>query len=385
MSGTLVASRLALVVLAAVFAAASAFSQSSPSIHFNGDADKPAFELRDWSGAADASTDRSTAMEWPKVFAVFVGQAAAGAEVPPLSGSYQLRDATLVFAPRYPLQPGLTYRAVFYSAATKDSVGEDLSAAFSIPKAEAGPETVVEQVYPSASTLPENLLKFYVHFSAPMSRGEAYRRIALLDSAGARIEFPFLELEQELWDFEGKRLTLLFDPGRVKRDLLPNLEVGSPLREGSSYTLVVDRGWPDARGRPLREDFRKPFTVRAPDHETPSEKTWQVTAPKAGSLDPLAVRFPEPMDQALLVRVIDIATPTGVKVAGSIEVDEQETRWRFRPDEPWKPGDYVIDAATILEDLAGNTLVRPFEVDVFEKVEERVERVSRTLRFTVAP
>jgi hypothetical protein len=171
----------------------------------------------------------------------------------------------------------------------------------------------------------------------------------------------------------------------VKRDLLPNLEVGSPLREGSSYTLVVDRGWPDAGGRPLREDFHKPFSVGAPDHETPSEKTWQVTAPKAGSLDPLVVRFPEPMDQALLVRVIDITTPTGVKVAGSIEVDEQETRWRFRPDEPWKPGDYVIDAATILEDLAGNTLVRPFEVDVFEKVEERVERVSRTLRFTVAP
>jgi hypothetical protein len=102
-------------------------------------------------------------------------------------------------------------------------------------------------------------------------------------------------------------------------------------------------------------------------------------------LEPLVVRFPEPMDQALLVRVIDITTPTGMKVAGSIEVDEQETRWRFRPEEPWKPGDYVIDAATILEDLAGNTLVRPFEVDVFEKVEERVERVSKTLRFAVAP
>jgi len=124
--------------------------------------------------------------------------------------------------------------------------------------------------------------------------------------------------------------------------------------------------------------------VGPPDHETPSETNWRIEAPKAGTRDPLTVRFPEPMDQALLVRVIDIKTPAGEKLAGSIEVDEHETRWQFRPEEPWKAGDYWIDAATLLEDLAGNSLVRTFEVDVFEKVEERVERVSKTLRFTVA-
>jgi hypothetical protein len=217
-----------------------------------------------------------------------------------------------------------------------------------------------------------------------MSRGEAYQRASLLDSTGARIDFPFLELDQELWDPEGRRLTLLFDPGRVKRDLLPNREVGSPLREGERYVLVVDGGWPDASGRPLAAEFRKLFEVGPPDHETPSETSWRIEAPTAGTRDPLAVRFPEPMDQALLVRVIEIKTPAGEKLSGSIEVDEQETRWRFRPEEPWKEGEYLIDAATLLEDLAGNSLVRPFEVDVFEKVEERVERVSKTLRFTVA-
>jgi hypothetical protein len=81
---------------------------------------------------------------------------------------------------------------------------------------------------------------------------------------------------------------------------------------------------------------------------------------------------------------MDVTTPEGKKIRGSILVDEQETRWRFRPDAPWQAGDYLIDAATVLEDLAGNTLVRPFEVDVFEKVQERVERVSRTVRFRVA-
>jgi hypothetical protein len=97
------------------------------------------------------------------------------------------------------------------------------------------------------------------------------------------------------------------------------------------------------------------------------------------------VRFPEPLDQALLARVIHVTTPAGERIAGSIEIDEQETRWQFRPTEAWKAGEYLLDVATLLEDLAGNSLERPFEVDVFEKVEERVERVSRTVRFRVAP
>jgi hypothetical protein len=378
-------SRSVLVSLAVfVSLSGAAFSQRSAAIHFNGDAAKPAFELRGWRDATTAESPNISAPEqWQRVFAVFVEQADAGSEVPPLSGTYDLRDATLIFVPRYPLQPGLSYRAVF-SGAEGATGGGGLVETFSIPKTDAGPQTFVEQVYPTANRLPENLLKLYIHFSAPMSRGEAYQRAALLNSMGTRIEFPFLELDQELWDPEGKRLTLLFDPGRVKRDLLPNREVGSPLVEGERYVLVVDGGWPDASGRLLTAEFRKSFEVGPPDHETPSEKSWRIEPPKAGTQERLTVRFPEPMDQALLVRVIEVKTPLGEKIAGSIEVDEQETRWRFRPAEPWKAGDYLIDAATLLEDLAGNSLARPFEVDVFEKVEERVERVSRTLRFNVA-
>jgi len=363
----------------------SGASQHAPSIHFNGNPARPAFEVRGWEGVAGVdSAAASTRERWQPVFAVFVSQPGASSEIPPLSGSYHLRDATLVFEPRYPLQPGLQYRAVFHPKGESTPPGEARTETFAIPKADAGPATFVEQVYPTTNRLPENQLKLYVHFSEPMSRGEAYRRVTLLDAAGKPIRLAFLELEQELWDPEGKRLTLLFDPGRVKRDLLPNREVGSPLREGERYTLAVDREWPDAGGRPLQKEFHKPFEVGPPDHDPPSEKTWHITPPKAGTMEPLAVGFPEPLDQALLARVIHVTTPAGEKIAGSIAIDKQETRWLFRPNQPWKAGDYFLDAATVLEDLAGNSLERPFEVDVFEKVEERVERVSRTVRFSVA-
>jgi hypothetical protein len=85
------------------------------------------------------------------------------------------------------------------------------------------------------------------------------------------------------------------------------------------------------------------------------------------------------------MRVMHVTTPAGEKIAGSIAIKEHETLWQFHPDAPWKAGPYFLDVATLLEDLAGNSLDRPFEVDVFEKVEERVERVSRTLRFDVTP
>ena len=106
------------------------------------------------------------------------------------------------------------------------------------------------KVYPSRDLLPENLLQFYIFFSAPMSRGEAYRRITLLDIAtGKIVDAPFLELDEELWSPDGTRFTLVFDPGRIKRGLKPREEVGPVLEAGKSYSLVIDRQWLDALGK----------------------------------------------------------------------------------------------------------------------------------------
>ena len=98
--------------------------------------------------------------------------------------------------------------------------------------------TRVAAVYPSRDFLPENLLHFYIHFSAPMSRGEAYQRIKLIDSTGKPVDAPFLELDEELWSPDGTRFTLIFDPGRIKRGLRPREEVGT----GAGVGQVVFTG-----------------------------------------------------------------------------------------------------------------------------------------------
>ena len=71
-----------------------------------------------------------------------------------------------------------------------------------------------------------------------MSFGDAYRHIRLLDEAGREVPRAFLQTAHELWDARRQRFTLILDPGRIKRGLRSNVEVGAPLREGGRYRLV---------------------------------------------------------------------------------------------------------------------------------------------------
>jgi hypothetical protein len=166
-----------------------------------------AFVVKDWPAPATPPPGG-----WLSVLQVYVGEG----DVPPLLGDYTVEHGTLKFRPRYPLSPGVRVRGSF-----KLRGKQVASAEFLIPKVDVTPSTQVLQVYPTSSLIPENQLKFYLVFSAPMSRGEAWRHMKLLDESGHPVDLPFLELDQETWDAEGRRLTVLFDPGRIKRGVLP--------------------------------------------------------------------------------------------------------------------------------------------------------------------
>jgi hypothetical protein len=334
-----------------------------PAIHF----DPPLFKVTGWGPA------RATAPEdWSSIFAVYAGEG----DLPPVLGSYHVAEGALIFQPRFPLRPGVKYRAVF------SAVKPEVTATFEIPAIRAVPSTRVEQLYPTTDAVPGNQLKFYITFTAPMQRGEAWRRIHLYDAAGKLVELPFLELQQELWDPEYKRLTVLFDPGRIKRGLLPLQETGPAIEEGKEYSFVVDPAWIDAKGAPLAQGFRKSFHVVPADRTPPDTKDWRVTAPLPGSVKSLVLDFPKPLDYALLLHLIDVVDSAGRPVAGSIAVERQEMRWAFKPASPWKAGEYQVVVDTSLEDLAGNRIGRPFDVDTFERVERPQKKVV-TLPFRV--
>jgi hypothetical protein len=296
-----------------------------------------------------------------------------------LLGRYRIENKTLIFAPQFPLQPGVSYRAI----AKIPGVTTPLFLFVRVPKPDMTPTTVVERVYPSSSVLPENQLKFYIHFSSPMARGSAYDHVSLVDASGKKIEKPFLELGEELWDPSGRRFTLFIDPGRIKRGLLSHHELGVALLEGKRYSLVVNKEWKDAAGRLLASDFRKTFTVGPADRQIIDLKSWTVRSPGAGTRNALTVVFPEPMDHAILERELDVVTAAGVVIKGGVSVGSGEKSWIFTPDAPWKPGSYSIRVGTALADLAGNMIDRPFEIDVFERVDNNLDRTTRSLEFKI--
>lgn len=313
------------------------------------------------------------------VFTVVNGKVAPTA----LLGDCEYEEGTLTFVPRYPLRPGLTYRAIL-RVPSVESGAVELRQDFTIP----APSTLAPRLtalYPTTEVVPENLLKFYLHFSAPMSRGEVYNRVRLFDEAGKQVEHPFLELSEELWSPDGKRLTLYFDPGRIKRGLKPREIFGPALLEAKTYTLRIDAAWPDAEGRPLQESVQKTLRVQAPDDVQPGMQRWKLRLPPVATQDPLVVVFDEPLDSAMLLRVLSVRDAQGESVAGTIALGKEEREWRFTPSVAWKAGKYSLVAEQTLEDLAGNSLGRPFEVDVFRPALTSTAEPVASLPFSIAP
>ena len=314
--------------------------------------------------------------DWTEMFAIYAGHQ----DLPPMTGAYTIERGRICFQAQFPLEAGLRYVAAYHPG---PAPGHDVVAQYLPSKKPAPPATVITHVYPSADTLPENLLKFYLHFSAPMSRGEAYHNIHLLTESGDEVDLPFLELDEELWDRQQRRFTLLLDPGRIKHGLKPRQEIGPALQEGHAYTLVIDAAWRDAQSYPLAASHRKSFRVVAPDEAPPNVATWHITPPPASGHKPLRVTFPEPLDHALLSRILLVRGPEGGQVAGRVSITSGETQWQFTPQESWQTGAFQLHVDAILEDLAGNSIGRPFEVDISQEATEAPIAQSITIPFVI--
>jgi hypothetical protein len=359
---TLVPARASLIWLAPVLfcpAPAPAAPETGPAIEYDRALNRFAVTNLDARALAEFAARRPAAKDWNALFSVAV----AGAEAPvPMLGTYAVEGGALRFTPRFPLGAG-EFVARLDPSRLPGGGGPVVERRFRVAPPPAGPPPSVTAVYPSAAELPENLLRMYVHFSAPMRRGEAYDHVRILDAAGKPIETPFLTLGEELWDPAGRRLTLLLDPGRVKHGLKPREEMGPVLEAGKSYTLVIDGQWRDAAGQPLGKDFRKPFKAVAAEARPVEPAGWTVQPPPADTREPLAVTAPKPLDHALFGRTVRVLDAAGLAVEGDVSVTDRETRWQFTPRRPWAAGGYVLEVKSILEDVAGNRVGRAFEVD----------------------
>lgn len=312
------------------------------------------------SGFSSAELAR---LEADGVPATLVRVDVAGTDLGPVAGRISVTSRALEFRPAQAFDANRDYVVqVQTSLAPLNRSAPAVTATVSFPGAMAAPTTTVLGIAPSAGIWPENMLRFYVYFSGAMSRGHGTKYVHLLDDKGVEVPDAILAAFSDLWNTDGTRLTVFFDPGRVKRGIGPNIAMGRAIVAGQQYAIAVDAAWPDTSGQPLRAPFRQQFVAGPPQYEALSLRDWHVSAPTRDTREAVTVRFPVLMDHALLERAIGIRDHSGSDVPGQISIPAGERSWQFVPASPWRDGGYQLVVLTLLEDPAGNKVGRAFEV-----------------------
>jgi len=232
------------------------------------------------------------------------------------------------------------------------------------------PTTAV--VFPSGPAVPENLLRVELRFSAPLRIPFSMDHVKLIGSGGREIEHAFLDLP--LPSADGRRVTILMDPGRVKSGLMENRILGRALHVGSTVTLIVD----DPQ---LSAPVRKTWWVTSFDAEVPRPARWTLDLPVLGTRDALVIHLHAPLSSTA-ESFIAVRGPDELRVSGVGRLERGETLWRFTPRQPWKPGAYALVTHPDLEDPAGNRPCGLFEAVAASRVQ--CEGTVRVFRATEA-
>ena len=213
----------------------------------------------------------------------------------------------------------------------------------------------VVNIYPTADTLPENLLRLYVQFSHSMKAINNLENIKLFNHEGEEIKGAIFNNVYELWDVEQKQLTLILDPSRVKTGLVAHNTLGRALQPNNHYKLVIEKA-EDIYGNQLDVPYVKDMHIVNEDKEIPNTKSWNIEIPNPNTMSPLKIDFSQTLDQQSIRNSIRVIKTYGQGVPGTIEISKNESQWKFHPFEKWTSGIYIIQINSRLEDPFGNNL-----------------------------
>ncbi len=320
--------------------------------------------------------------DWREVFPIRTQGATIN-----IAGNYEVGETAVTFTPRFPWANDLQYEASFDLAQLAKNYNEVyippsatnmLRLEFSLASShKITPEVIA--IYPSANILPENQLKFHIEFNTPMTQGAVHKLVKLIDSRGTEVEKAFLIVDQEFWDQEMKVVTLLLDPGRIKRGLKANLQMGAPLKADERYQLVVDAGWKNIDGVVTLSPYKKEFRCVDADRSSININEWVITNPGVATGE-LVIDCKENLNYIMASRAIRVTDEKNNPIEGEIILRSNESVIMFRPRQKWNNGTYTLAVNPLLEDLAGNNLNRLFDEDMQTKT-TNISSSSRT--FTV--
>ena len=278
----------------------------------------------------------------------------------PVLGTFEKsKDGYMRFIPTFPYTPGQTYEIIEngkdYLKFTPKEVERpiDPNAGFK-----------VLNFYPEVDTVPENLLKMYITFSKSIDATQnIFDHLVVYDSDTKEVQNIFLQLENELWNRDRTEVTLWLDPGRIKKDLIPNQERGNPLIKRRTYEIALVSNLKDVEGNRVFP-HKKEFTVWERDEEKPRLENWTIEPPAKGTQESLGMRFHESLDAKLFLETVTVYNTDQQIIKGSFLMGKNAKSALFIPQQKWVTGKYTMKVESRLEDLAGNNLNRLFDVDL---------------------
>ncbi|MBI2805792.1 MAG: hypothetical protein HYX68_12505 [Planctomycetes bacterium] len=284
---------------------------------------------------------------------------------PAMLGKYERDGNALTFTPRFPFEPRHSYRATFRVGGAA-GMGKTVTREYHVPPPPPRSPPRVVKIYPTADVLPANQLRFYIYFDRPMRGGkEIFKQVVLVDDKGKVIDDPWLL--DEIWDDENNCLIIYIQPGRIKWGVLLRELLGPVFVEKRRYALVIRGTMRDPQDNQIGMDVVKKFRTTSEDRVRIDLSRWKLSAPKAGSMEALALDLPKSLDHRGLQSNLKVFDARGTRVDGKIAIGTDEKSWRFTPNHPWRKGAYHLRVDGRLEDVAGNTPLRPFDLDLKAK------------------
>ena len=216
---------------------------------------------------------------------------------------------------------------------------------------------------PKAETIPANTLRMYFTFDHP-ARGLVHQsEVTLVGPDGSEIKDAFMNFGQELWSPDGKRLTVFFDPGKIKRNVEAQGDTASPLKEGKSYQIKL-------------ANYVHSFQAGPPVRERLNPRLWKVVEPSS-HCGWLEIRFDRLMDAALLLDQIEvIEADSGIRISTTKQIQGGGAGLILRPKVKWRVGRYAIVASPILEDVSGNRIGESLDHTSEEIADDAFEEVK---------
>jgi len=208
--------RFATAAIVAVLSSAACWGTPTPesssgplliALVTEGTSPDPRIRITGWSSQELASLQAAdwTPESWPRLVRVSVGRDTTI----PMAARYEVRALGVDIIPTYPLDRGREYVVTLdRTALPVPRATGILTKSLMLPASTAPPATFVKAIAPSSSVWPENLLRFYLHFSEPMSGTSAIGHVSLVDEAGVTINDALLEVDVDLWSGDYTRRTV---------------------------------------------------------------------------------------------------------------------------------------------------------------------------------